>query len=313
MAHEDNKADLADFLSNQLIMSSQTTLSNVTVVVGGGFHGEFNSQSSSGNVDHLCTDQEEADTRMIVHAKDAQNTGCLRLKVVCRDTDVLLLLVYHIGDEIECWMVSGSGRNRRCYPIHITSKTLDHDVKSSILGFHALTGCDTTSSFFGIGKKSCWKQYCANPTLLQGIGSDGELASIEQFLCGLYGCSPESHNTGVNTCRYRLFLKARKSLEQLPPTADALQLHVKRANYQAKFWVKAANSEFKATDPIVTGGWSIKDGVTSPVWMHNPSVPQACMQIVSCGYKKSAAQRDASAINQISLAFSSVGAMQSIV
>jgi len=43
-----------------------------------------------------------------------------------------------------------------------------------------------------------------HPHLVQGIGRDGDLAPIEQFVCHVYG---------------------KLSLEMLPPTRDALELH----------------------------------------------------------------------------------------
>ena len=34
---------------------------------------------------------------------------------------------------------------------------MDADKKSALIGFHALTGNDYVSSFFGHGKESAWK------------------------------------------------------------------------------------------------------------------------------------------------------------
>ena len=38
--------------------------------------------------------------------------------------------------------------------------------------------------------------------------------------------------------RHSLFVKAKSDLDMLPPTHGALELHNKRANYQAKTWLK---------------------------------------------------------------------------
>jgi len=284
ISNEDNKGDLAEFLSNELMKNSDNLPNGSTIVIGGGYRGEMNAKSSSFNANHLSANHEEADTRMIVHAKDAIERGYRRLEIFSRDTDVLLLLLYHLGEETECWMVSGTGRSRRCYPIHTISRTLDRHVRENILGFHALTGCDTTSSFHGISKKSCWKAYCEAPTLLAGVGRDGDVSSVARYLCGLYGCSKE-HEPDIDICRYRLFMKARKSLELLPPTTDALELHVKRANYQAKIWINADIANSQGDTPLSSGGWSDQDGVLVPKWTRKPPVPRACAQLVSCGCK----------------------------
>ena len=70
------------------------------------------------------------------------------------DTDVLLLLVHFFGgsDHI-VWMFGGIAREGRCYPVHTIYKNLPQDLHKNILGFHALTGSDTTSSFAEFGKK----------------------------------------------------------------------------------------------------------------------------------------------------------------
>lgn len=56
----------------------------------------------------------------------------------------------------EVWMISGIAKERMCYLIHAVSQKLPQDMKEN-LSFHALTGCDTSSSFSGHGRKKCWK------------------------------------------------------------------------------------------------------------------------------------------------------------
>ena len=51
----------------------------------------------------------------------------------------------------------------------------------------------------------------------------------------LYGVSTQ---TNVNQARLHLFVKKRKDLDMLPPTRDTLDLHCKRATYQARIWYK---------------------------------------------------------------------------
>ena len=108
--------------------------------------------------------------------------------VINRDTDVLLLLVHFMPTKpVDVWIISGMAKSRKCYPVHEASQRLTQSVKTILLSFHALTGCDTTSAFHGYGKKSCWKTFLNQPLLVAGIGRDGELAPIEQFVCHLYG------------------------------------------------------------------------------------------------------------------------------
>ena len=41
----------------------------------------------------------------------------------------------------------------------------------------------------------------------------------------------------------------------LPPTADALELHLVRSNYQAKIWLQASDTHMEIDSPSACGGW----------------------------------------------------------
>ncbi len=61
------------------------------IVVAGGFTDELEVRSSMGtSVDHFRSTNEEADTRLVLHAV---NSPCNTVVVASRDTDVLLLLL----------------------------------------------------------------------------------------------------------------------------------------------------------------------------------------------------------------------------
>ena len=51
-----------------------------------------------------------------------------------------------------------------------------------------------------------------------------------------------------------MFLKGKKTLEILPPTKDALELHVIRANSQANVWLRATTNITDMGSPFDTNG-----------------------------------------------------------
>ena len=61
--------------------------------------------------------------------------------------------------------------------------------------------------------------------------------SLERLVCSLYQVKLE---IDVNKARYKLFTKKRKPPppQSLPPTKDALYLHIERANYHCQLWKK---------------------------------------------------------------------------
>ncbi|XP_071479491.1 uncharacterized protein [Diadema antillarum] len=282
IALDENKADLAAFLSTSMMERCKTLPEQYELVTGGGFSNGTEARSSRRNRIPLQANHEEADTRLILHSLEAVRRGFERIVVQCRDTDVMVLLIHFVLNEaLEVWMISGN-RQQKCYPLHELSETMSQSAKECLIGFHALTGCDTTSSFRGYGKKSCWKVFLENPLLVKGIGRDGELEPIEQFVCQLYGTSIQAN---VNSARLHLFGKAKKGLEMLPPRKDALQLHVERANYQAKVWLQADREEIVMPFPASTPAWKLKSGRLVPIFTSIPPIPVSCLELVSCSCK----------------------------
>ena len=75
--------------------------------------------------------------KRLIHALDAKDAGYERIVVNCCDTDVFLLLMYHLGGfDIEVWMLSGIAKKMKCFPAHVVAKKLQASVKENILGFH---------------------------------------------------------------------------------------------------------------------------------------------------------------------------------
>ena len=83
------------------------------------------------------------------------------------------------------------------------------DERKALIGFHAVTGNDYTSAFFGKGKGKCWKVNKSKEEILRGfqvIGENWQLSGdvlkvMEKFTCKLYG----SKKSQVYEARYELF------------------------------------------------------------------------------------------------------------
>ncbi|KAH3802237.1 hypothetical protein DPMN_155910 [Dreissena polymorpha] len=84
------------------------------------------------------------------------------------------------------------------------SAKLGDNVRRNILGFRALTGCDTTSALNGISKKTAKVKYITQPDALEGVGRDCDALAVSKFLLVLYGCC-QDHPPNIDTCRYRFF------------------------------------------------------------------------------------------------------------
>ena len=217
---------------------------------------------------------------MILHAEHAIDQGIPRIIVASSDTDVMILLLHFIAPIAEeTWMAAK--KEKKMYPLHEIVKGIPPIVLSNLPGFHALTGCDTTSSFRKFGKKTCWATYLQHAELLTHVGRDEDSKQAEMFVLYIYK-NPNSNN--LNAARYEIFTKGKKEVEKLPPTQDAFQLHLVRANHQANIWYQATTPLMEIENPADTLGWS-KTGVNQLeiIWTRLTPVSQSTFEIFTCG------------------------------
>ena len=129
---------------------------------------------------------EEADTRIVVHVFHAiQADQAKSVEVRTVDTDVIVILVgkFHylkaIQHRLDLWVGFGTGRNFSFINININIiyAGLGEARSRSLPMFHALTGCDTTSTFYGKSKKSAWRAW----ELYPGVTSTFEFLAKNPF------------------------------------------------------------------------------------------------------------------------------------
>ena len=99
--------------------------------------------SRHASLPHLFSSHEEADTRLVLHGKDAEQNGYKRVVVKCKDTET----------TSEVWMDAGTTKKPKHVPVHQVRLTLQQDVVKNLPAFHAITGCNSTSQFAAHGKK----------------------------------------------------------------------------------------------------------------------------------------------------------------
>jgi len=172
---------------------------NKKLVIGGGYKdGEKAvcvTLTTAEELETLKSNHEEADTRLLLHAKYATHPRS-RIIIQSPDTDVLVLCVAHF-DEIPCeelWFRTGVNDRLRYIPVHVVSEKLGQKLCTSLPAFHALTGCDTTSSLTGVGKKKAWEALCRSEPQQESLALVGQSAVLddetsmkcEEFICTLY-------------------------------------------------------------------------------------------------------------------------------
>ena len=103
--------------------------------------------------------QEEAHSRIFLYLINASKRGVKRVLVATVDTDVVVVLIYHLfffKFEV-LWVEMGVGQHLRWLPIHTYAQLLTNEVCQGLPFLYAVTDCDTVSMFLGHGKKTAWK------------------------------------------------------------------------------------------------------------------------------------------------------------
>ena len=101
----------------------------------------------------MQTNHEEADNilahQMVVVASE-ENKG---VSVISADTDVFVLLLHHYVKQKLTGVVIMESPVKDRVTIDIKATVIEHNnIIPNLLSAHALSGCDTTACYFGIGK-----------------------------------------------------------------------------------------------------------------------------------------------------------------
>ena len=117
----------------------------------------------------------------MLHSKHAATTHP-RIVIQSPDTDVAVLSVAHFEDLCcqELWFKTGIKDRQRYIPVHSILSSLARPLCNWLLPFHALTGCDSTSAFSGIGKKKAWKVMLRNEQIQRDLSSLGGSPAIQR-------------------------------------------------------------------------------------------------------------------------------------
>uniref|UniRef100_UPI00358E9C5E uncharacterized protein n=1 Tax=Myxine glutinosa TaxID=7769 RepID=UPI00358E9C5E len=289
LREDGNKTELFNLLSERV---TNETFPGIVVMT----HGEELRCSETIDSDWLsASTQEEADTRMLLHAADGARQGCKNILLRTVNTDVVVLAVSlaHKLDSAQLTVAFGMGKSFRYLDATHMAQTLGNDKCNAILAFHALTGCDTTSSFTGIGKRTAWSSWNAfvdvTPDLCRLAQTPTTasitqlLPNIERYIVLMYDRGSSDDN--VNMARKTLFTQKGRSIENIPPTQDVLYQHLLRVGYQAgHVWGQALLKAPHLPSPAEFG-WTRKNNLAEweVMWRNLPPAGAACRAVIKCG------------------------------
>ena len=201
----------------------------------------------------LETNQEEADTIIVQQSVYLAKSGLQNIHIVADDTDVFVLLIHFYIEQQLTSRILMIGSNISGKVVDIGETASKHsNIAKYLLAAHALSGCDTVSCLYGIGKTTVLKVLKSGVELERLGCLEESMTSIEtecvKFMSACYGLKSEESMTSA---RYKVWstkmanckLNAAPELKVLPPTTETFSEHVKRAHLQAVTWKASLNVE----------------------------------------------------------------------
>lgn len=155
---------------------------------------------------------------------------------------------------------------------------------------HAITGCDTTSRLFGIGKGIALKKLRTDPHFkhqAEIFARESPKMEVvragEEALSCLYGGTP---GESLDLLRYRKFCTkvmtdtVSVQVHILPPTSAAASYHSQRTYLQVQQWRGIGNNLIPRD-----WGWDTAKDKLQPILTHLPPAPEKLLKIIRCNCK----------------------------
>ena len=165
LPNSENKLDLIDLLwhdwSTNLKHSHQLDGKELHMTIRDEAHciSSVHGLITCNQVQELSSKQEEADTKIFLCAKFAASLGFESASIINVDSDVAILSIYYQHRlDVKLFLRIGTGSKEKIFDIQ--TNDLSIDVVDALPAVHALSGCDSTSSFSGIGKVKFFKTVC---------------------------------------------------------------------------------------------------------------------------------------------------------
>ena len=213
--------------------------------------------------------------------------------LIGEDTDLLVLLLYYAqSDSKGLYFRSDKSKadgGVKVYNINHLKEVLGLDVCSQLMFIHAMTGCDTTSRIFGVGKKTVFHKLVNGDPVLRAFGNAFTVPNQTTEVINDLGCQAMAVLFGgkcidsLATMRYNIFSKKVVSAsstvtpERLPPTESATKFHCRRAYYQVMVWMGTEDG-MDALD----WGWTLQYNRFVPLMSTMNVAPDSLLKVIHC-------------------------------
>ena len=277
---EDSKS-LTVPLNKQLIVSSGDSVVCVT---------EREDTSSLSPCNH-----KDAYSRLMVHLADVVSEGYEKFMIRTVDSDVVVVSVAAVPklNPSELWVSYGTGKDIATSPYMTYQQPSADRSLSPCQCSMRIPDVTQYQHFILSEKKMAWSTWCSFGVvthtfcaLAEGPSEINEdiLQCVERFTVLLYDRTNESNS--VNEVRKHLFTAKGRTLQNISPTAAALEQHARPAALQGGYiWGHAHEPRLLGVSPA-EWGWTKESGKWMPLRSSLPIASEACRDLIRCGCVK---------------------------
>ena len=155
LSHPKTKHQLTSYLGQALLDDASSNGHHVVVAWGTRCKASFSDKV------YMSSEQEEADTKLLIHAKDAVDCDATNIHIFSPDKNVLILAIRHYPElYLDTNFVTRVGEHRRTIKVGDIYSALGPSIADALPGLHSLSGGDNTGCFAGKAKVSFWNIFC---------------------------------------------------------------------------------------------------------------------------------------------------------
>ena len=199
--------------------------------------------------------------------------------------------------DIDIWFRTETKEKVRYIPLHEISANLGQELTATLLAFHAIAGCYSTSCFKGRNKKRSLLALKSSTEEFQSLRNLGDqfplraelIDTCERFTCRLY--QPNSDINDINILRYKIFCKKPQQNQRLPPCQESLIQLAFTPCYRCAIWKSALIPKPHLPSPV-GNEWEVKEdeGLTL-VLAEQSAAPMDVLELTVCRCRASKCSR----------------------
>ena len=271
----ENKAEFIKFLVDYLKEDNVKSKLSISVIITEAANTWL---ITADNIEKLDScNHHEADTRVVLHAA---LSNC-PVVIGGTDTDILILLVFAYSrfNPAEQWYMKTARDS--FVEISKISSHYGEAVCNILPAFHSITGCDTTSYPYNVGKIKPFKKMISKDksSYLNSFGQkplNNNMDSSMKFMQTVMYPGKDDEIFVQTRVRMHNNQKLKSSLSLIPDASSARE-HIKRAELQCYIWRQCLQQTIDYPSPV-NWGWEDSDNGLRPVWYLCSQLPPSILR-----------------------------------